>query len=362
MGVPSSPALYRYAANRDYHKIPLRVATHPSDIYWVDSYGSNALHLLCQDRSQENPTLLLKAVDAILRVAPEVVAHLNAATWSPMHFAAEKRLVASTELMLHLMEACPHAVSLRTKRGFKSKTPFHIACEADASFHVLKAMLSIDPRLAVQPFVPQEEEQHSYASFENPLQLLWRHESRTFETFHKMSLLLQAAHCGSVRRPSSTKSHHHSFCLINAVCTVRCPTDYAATILEQSSVDRPDSRGYLPIHYAVAPSRTPPHYTQFIVQHLVRQAPATAAVPDPHGRLALHVAVGDVGLTWHKGGVRELSYTYTAALRRPDPQTGLVPALQSAVRATESRLHLSTTLELLLMAPEVVVSATLTTK
>mmetsp|Transcript_17685 Transcript_17685/g.33277 ORF Transcript_17685/g.33277 Transcript_17685/m.33277 type:complete len:350 (+) Transcript_17685:141-1190(+) len=347
MGVPS-PALYRYAANRDYEKIPLRVQSHRVDIYWTDRYGSTALHLLCQDRSMENPASLLRAVDAILQQAPEVVAWANAATWSPLHFAAEKRLVASADLMLQLLDACPQAVSLRTKSGFKSKTPFHIACEADASYRVLKAMLSIDPRLAVQPFVPQEEQHCSYATFENPLQLLWRHEPRTVETFGKMALLLQAAYCGTVNR------QRRGFCLINAVCTVRCPTDYAAQILQQSAVDRPDARGLLPLHYAVAQARrTPPHYTHFIIQHLLRKAPETAAVPDKHGRLPLHVAVGDVGLTWHKGGVRELSYTYTAALRCPDPRTGLVPALQSAVRATESKLHLSTTLELLLMAPDV---------
>lgn len=296
----------------------------------------------------ENPASLLRAVDAILQQAPEVVSWANAATWSPLHFAAEKRLVASADLMLRLLEACPQAVSLRTKSGFKSKTPFHIACEADASYRVLKAMLSIDARLAVQPYVPQEEQLCSYFTFENPLQLLWRHEPRTVETFGKMSLLLQAAYCGTVNR------QRRGFRLINAVCTVRCPMDYAAQILRQSVVDQPDDRGLLPLHHAVAQGRrTTPHYTQFIIQHLVRKAPETAAVPDRDGRLPLHVAVGDVGLTWHKGGVRELTYTCTAALRCPDPRTGLVPAIQSAVRATESKLHLSTTLELLLMAPDV---------
>ena len=366
MPVPS-PALYRYAANRDYEKIPPRVETHPVDVYWTDRYGSTALHLLCQDRSMEDPASLLHAVDSILWVAPEVVAWANAATWSPMHFAAEKRLVASAALMMHLIKACPHAVSLRTKRGYKTKTPFHIACEAGASYRVLKAMLAIDPRLAVQPFVPQED-QHCYAAYENPLQLLWRYEPRTVETFTKMALLLQAAYCGTVTNSDSdcednnhnnthAKQHRSSsFSVINAVCTVRCPTDYAAIILDKCPADQPDAHGLLPLHCAVRQQsrRTPPHYTQFIIQHLVRKAPATAAVPDRLGRLPLHVAVGDVGLTWHKGGVRELSFTYTAALRQPDPRTGLVPALQSAVRATESRLHLSTTLELLLMAPEVV--------
>lgn len=347
MGVPS-PALYRYAANRDYGKIPLRIETHPVDVYWTDRYGSTALHLLCQDRSMENSALLLEAVDAILKQAPEVVAWPNAATWSPLHFAAEKRLVASADLILHLMEACPTAVRIRTKSGFKSRTPFHIACEADASYRVLKAMLAIDARLAVQPY---QEEQHSYctAAFENPLQLLWRHEPRTMETFNKMALLLQAAYCGTVRKSCRT------FRLVNAVCTVRCPTDYAAIVLDQANVQEPDARGLLPLHYAVAANRgLPAHYTQFVIEHLTREAPQTAAVRDVHGRLPLHVAIGDVGLTWHRGGVRELSWTYTAALLCPDPRTGLVPALQSAVRSTESRLHLSTTLELLLMAPQVV--------
>ena len=358
MGVPS-PKLYKLAATREYNKIPQRVETHPIDIYWQDRYGSTVLHLLCQDRSTEDRvrTALLAAVDAILQKAPEIVAWTNCATWSPMHFAAERaRLVASADLILHLMEACPTAVSLRTKFGLKSRTPFHIACDVDASYRVLKAMLTIDPTLAVQPFLPHEEQHSSYSNFvENPLQLLWRnkhaakHEPRSSETFSKMALLLQAAYCGTVR---SRKPHR--FHLVNAICTVRCPNDYASIILDHSALDKPDERGLLPIHHAVAQAHRNPHqYTQFVIQKLVDKAPETVALKDPDGRLPLHVAVGD-GLTWHKGGVRELSYAYTAALWQPDPRSGLVPALQSAERATESRLHLSTTLELLLMAPEVV--------
>ena len=96
MGVPT-PALYRYAAERDYDKIPLRVATHPLDVYWSDRYGSTALHLLCQDRTTTAIRRHLAAVDAILAQAPEVVAWANVATWSPLHFAAERRwLVTKT--------------------------------------------------------------------------------------------------------------------------------------------------------------------------------------------------------------------------------------------------------------------------
>jgi ankyrin repeat protein len=359
MGRVPTPALYRYAANRDYRQIPSRVASNPVDIFWTDRYGSTALHLLCQDRSagQDAAVALLAAVNAIVEVAPEVVAWPNVATWTPLHFAAEQRLGTTTELILCLLAACPSAVSVRTKSGYKSKTPFHIACEANAPYRVLKAMLSRDWRLAVQPFCDAT----SYASWpcsennHNPLQLLWRHEPRTNETMRKMALLLQAAYCEGL--DSSTIP----FCLANAVCTNRCPTTYARLVLAEAAVDQPNARGRYPLHYAVVVPRhnmptLPTSYTQLVISQLVQQAPDIAAVPDPAqgGRLPLHVAVGEAGLTWHKSGLRELAWTHPPALLKPDPATGLVPAWQSATRATLSKLHLSTTYELLRMEPSVI--------
>jgi len=78
-------------------------------------------------------------------------------------------------------------------------------------------------------------------------------------------------------------------------------------------------------------------------------------VPDPAtGRVPLHVAVSDALMTWHKGGVRELTFACPDALRKRDPASQLVPFLASGVVADKSRLHLSTTYELLLAAPEMV--------
>src|SRR3569832_79836 len=158
-----SPTLYRLAADRQYDRIPLHVTQHPQDLLWTDRYGSTALHILCQARTYDRR--LLHAVSAILYQAPEQVAWSNAGTWTPLHFAVEKRLETeplSTNLSLRLIQACPQAVSIKTQTGAKTKTPFHIACEADADIRVLQAMLHIHPFLASEPFVPPSSYLDSY--------------------------------------------------------------------------------------------------------------------------------------------------------------------------------------------------------
>jgi hypothetical protein len=388
---PASPTIYRLAADRQYDAIPLRVESNPEDLHWNDRYGSTALHILCQARYVDLP--LLAAVDAILRVSPEQVGWANVATWTPLHFAVEKRLAWGNDrntavLILRLIRACPSAVSLRTHSGFKTKTPFHIACEADADYFVLKAMLTINPALATEPYVRTD----AYSVVENPLQLLWKnykysshqnqnhsnnnqnnlnnpnnpnpnnHNNRNHrvqqQTKDKMALLLKAAHYGTVRTHLPA---HSTFRLLNAACSVRCPRDYFKLVLQEHAdqIYELDEDGLLPLHYAVRNASTDAQaYTQFVVEALLEVYPKGASIPDAvMGRLPLHVAVSDTLMTWHKGGVRELTYSCPNALRRRDPVTGLVPFLASASVANKSRLHLSTTFELLLAAPEMVVQS-----
>ena len=70
--------------------------------------------------------------------------------------------------------------------------------------------------------------------------------------------------------------------------------------------------------------------------------------------LPLHLLVDDCGLTWHKGGVAALTLASSSdVLVTPDPRTRLVPSLASARHAIESLQHLSTTFELLRLAPQV---------
>lgn len=469
-----SPTLYRLAADRQYDRIPDRIHSNPDDLFWTDRYGSTALHILCQARTVDRK--LLKAVDAMVRPAPFLVSWPNVASWTPLHFAVEKRLVCGgphpdtlpTALILRLIKACPTAVSIRTQGVSKSKTPFHIACEADADYSVLEAMLRINPALSTEPWV-QKDVYNTVA--ENPLSVLWKqysyhaagsiatttssssaqhhhHHHYRIRTKQKMALLLQAAYCKSVNNnyhhhhhhrpvvvgPTSNsvttttldqspshivastisspydddyhyyhQQYHHqqylhirnqqqqqqhqqqqqqqqhfrqvspttadepdtfhdsacrSFRLLNAACCVRCPRDYFSQVLSEASlrdIYEPDEDGLLPLHYAVQHAHADSQpYTQFVVESLLHVAPHAAAATDPLGRLPLHMAVSDTLLTWHKGGVKELVWSYPSALRQIDPVTGLVPFLASATAATQSRLHLSTTYELLLAAPEMV--------
>ena len=358
--MPKSPTLYRLAADRQYHKIPLRVQTNPDDLLWTDRYGSTALHILCQVRNVDRG--LLAAVDAILEKAPEQVSWANIASWTPLHFAVEKPLVwgsdtYSTSLILRLIRACPAAVSQRTKGGFKTKTPFHIACEAAADYKVLKAMLTINPSLATQPY----SERDTYAVIENPIQALWKaHLHLSQSSFNKgsaqqaekkMTLLLQAAHWGTVNPVPKERR----FRILNAVCAVRCPRDYFIKILNEhvDEVIMPDEQGLYALHYAVKSFGADSYaHTEFVLEALLGVFPQAASQPDKEGMLPLHVAVASTFLQWHRGGLRELTLAYTNALRTVDPESGLVPFLASAEAAKKSRMHLSTTYELLRASPD----------
>ena len=360
------PTLYRLASERRYDRIPDHVKEHPEDVFWADQYGSTALHLLCQARNVDLP--LLAAVEAVVQAAPSsLIASRNHATCTPLHYAAEKRLVwgggqqhhvnGGTELVLLLLKHCPEAVSMRTQSGIKAgKTPFHIACEANADWRVLRAMLLINPGLATEPYVKKDV----YSVAEHPLQLLWNSKTASTTTNNrnathdKMALLLRAAHYGTVDDAFHQGSPVR---LLNAACSVRCPQDYFLQLLEQHAdqVRELDERNLLPLHYAVEHASVDSQtYTQFVVESLLELYPEAASFENAEGRLPLHVALMDSKLTWHKGGVQEIVFAYPDALRIRDPLYHLPPFLASAFHAIKSMLHLSTTFELLRTAPDVI--------
>ena len=348
------PTVYRLASERRYGEIPAHVQSNPQDIYWADRYGSTALHVLCCSRQVGDP--LLRAIESILRRDPTLVGQPNEATWTPLHLACEKRLlwrtnVTTTDLVLRLIEACPEAVSKRLENGYMAKTPFHIACETNASEEVLRAMLEINPHLAVQSYFKTKE---SYTMGRNPLQILWDillKERRPADDFVKMEILLEAAFCGTV-------DEDPDFPIVCAACSIRCPRDYASRVLATHApqIGRPAPSGWYPLHYAIlSADESTAAYTSFLMERLLDEYPQAATIPFGRGKvLPLHALIADRAMMWHKGGVQELAMACTDVLRVPDPRSRLVPALESAISATQSRQHLSTTYELLRLAPEVV--------
>lgn len=396
------PTLYRMARERRYDSIPDHVQKHPNDIFWEDHQGSTALHLLCQAATVNRS--VVAAVAAIVQEGEgkerdfsyepssssrslSIIKMRNRATCTPLHYATEKRMVwgggggnyragggragpqdrdqqdrlydGGTELVLLLLKHCPEAVSMRMQTGMKA-TPFHIACEANADWRVLRAMLLINPGLATEPYVKKD----LYSVAGHPLQLLWNNHDSTSSanantnatTYDKMALLLRAAHYGTV---DDSFHQGHPVRLLNAACSVRCPQDYFLYLLDQhgDQVRELDERNLLPIHYAVEHASVESQtYSQFVIESLLELYPEAAAVKNEEGRLPLHVALMDSKLTWHKGGVQKIVFAYPDALRARDPLYQLPPFLASAFHAIKSMLHLSTTFELLRTAPDVIES------
>jgi hypothetical protein len=357
------PTVYRLASERRYGEIPSHVESNPQDIYWADRYGSTALHVLCCSRQVGDP--LSRAIESILQRDSTLVGRPNEASWTPLHLACEKRLlwranVATGDLALRLIAACPEAVSMRLQNGYRAKTPFHIACETNAVLSVLQAMLRAEPSLVTQSY-------HTRASREIPLELIWKAQwndqrpTSLGESLAKMEVLLRAAFCGTIMDASGNEDATDPFPIACAVCSIRCPRDYVSRILMTHSGEIPTPNpktGYLPLHYAILTTEEddPTAYTSFLIERVVEEYPAAALVPFRQGSqvLPLHVLIADRFMTWHKGGVQYLALASTDVLKMPDPRSRLVPALESAVHAHTSRMHLSTTYELLRLAPEVV--------
>jgi ankyrin repeat protein len=348
---PPSPTLYRLVSEEWREKDVLinHIKKHPEDLIWQDRYGNNAFHRLCTRRQHSWNEGTVDIVEAIINACPDLVATQNDAGWTPLHFCVERRLVLKQDkqlvrMALLMIQACPEASSLPCQ-GFKRMTPFHLACEADADISVLRAMLQSDPSLATRSCL--NESVHS--SWKSPVQLLWQANDTAMD---KMALLLLTSFEGHAVDDPMPMNH-----ILHAACSERCPRTYLLQIMKgfPTLASQPDNRGNLPLHYAVRHASVESQgYTKFVLELLLDLYPEAAARRDDNGRLPLHVALsGNSRLTYYKGGIDKLVAANPDALYTLDAKDRLYPVLTSAMYALESRLHLSTTYELLLAAPGV---------
>lgn len=350
---PPSPSLYRLVSEewRDEDVLLNHVKEYPEDSVWADRYGNTALHQICKRQKPTESTSDL--VEAIIAIRPELVATCNDTGWTPLHYCVERRLVLSQQanptlvrMALGMIQACPRAVNIVTQSGFKRMTPFHVACEANADVRTLRAMLQVDPSLATRPCVADES---TYTSGKSPVQMLWQAKG----AMEKMALLLLTSLKGHVMDDPMPMEH-----ILHAACQQRCPRDYLSCLFEEypTQASQRDDKGNLPLHYAVAHASVESQaYTKFVLEELLKLYPQAASVQDDAGRLPLHVALtGNSRLTWHKGGIDLLVASNPEALYTLDETDRLYPVLTSALHAMSSRLHLSSTYELLLAAPDVV--------
>ena len=381
-----TPTVYRLAADRKYSAIAAAVAERPHDLQWVDSYGSTALHLLCQARDVTRESL--GAVAVCVQVLPKAVQWANAATWTPLHFAVFQQSQGKyrVQLILLLLRVCPEALSVRAVCGYKSKTAFHFACELNADFAILHAMLQLDPSLATASYLSpkqqrlqKQQEQHhrsaqpNYCQYqalasETPLHILYKSGSSN----RKMALLLEAAVRGQVRdlqqrrRVVIHQAVTNTFRLVHAACRIdNLPRAYFLQLLNDHP-DAPlqrDEHGYLPLHYVLTSVKSnnilPSPYQQFVLQELLERAPQAARIASAEtGALPLHMAL-EHGWSWEQGCQDLIFCDNATALRIPDPVTAFLPFQAAAVAQSwrsftpsSSATTTSTIYELLRAAPD----------
>jgi hypothetical protein len=370
------PTVYRMVCNGQYNDLLNHIKEFPQDVYWEDGDGRTALFFVCGAILwSASPSETTPALEAILAVDPRLIAKSDRASWTPLHVVCHKaalhETVAKLELVCRLVEACPEALSIRLNAEYCAKTPFHLACESEIDISALQAMLRVDPSLATQTCYQGSGGTHGGRCGETPLELVWKtqmrkpYESRSTlaTTLPKMELLLRAAYFGTIAMDETTcgNARQRPFWLLPAVCSIRCPRDYASQMLSlhRQEMSVPDHRtGWLPLHYAIlsAQEQDTTAYTSFLIERLLEECPNASMVPfRPGGNLLpLHVLVADRAMTWHNGGVQQLAWaSHASVLIAPDPRSRLVPALESAIHAFKSRQHLSTTFELLRLAPQV---------
>ncbi|KAG7373930.1 ankyrin repeat domain protein [Nitzschia inconspicua] len=371
------PTVFRLVAQHQYLEAVDALQERPQDAHYEGYHGDTALHVMC--RLTKCPIFLIRVVDAILVVDPTMAGRPNQLGFTPLHFACLNLGSINyidrpdwENVVLKLITAYPAAVTRQLPRNLQSKTPFHLACAANASASVLTAMLTVSPTLAVQPFLQVSET--STAGY--PLFLLWN-AVESSDDWSKMELLLRAATGAPIIRthqrqqyPPSNSSNSGPntdgpddlFDVLNAACrTNPCPRDYLSLLLQRfpNRASWTDLEGLLPLHHVILNARKnwKDGTEKFLIQRLLQLYPTGASCPFTHHRdpplLPLQYLISDSEANWPEYGISELIDAYPEALRIPDPRTGLVPALASAPFAIHSRLHLTATYKLLLISPEV---------
>jgi hypothetical protein len=351
-----SPTVYRLAADRRYHDMIAAINHRPCDLQWTDSYGSTPLHILCQAKSITSD--LLQAAAVCTKHMPDAVGWKNAAMYTPLQFAIHnysKKDANRVELILMLLQyANSAALNAPVAIGYKSQTAFQRACEVNADYSIIKAMLQIDPMLATATYISPTTTRATYYysrttsnTFDDtPLTILWRSSKNP----RKMALLLEAAYAGTIPR---RRRVFNTFSLVHAVCCIQCPHEYLEHVFSESSPSQLlqcDSDGCLPIHKVLQMLQEQPSsfYFACCLELLLTLAPQAASMLEPSsGRLPLHMAL--TCDTPDARSIRRLCVCYPNALRVPDPVTGLVPWLMASCNA---RSTLTTNYELLLIAPE----------
>ena len=345
----------------DWNGTLARIAKFPDECKAVGVQGRTPLHVACD---HDAPAVVIQA---LMKAYPEASLLVGTSKMNPLHITCSSQH-ASEEVVRVLLESSGLGKQMSSMCDVDGDTPLHAACRCGAPIEVLKLLLQANPdvvnkrdyegltpllRLWVRYFVILGD--NVIDAVKGPADL----RGELGEAWKKTELLLCCAHLGSLGPDPKTL---RKFRTMHAASAVDCPRPVVkvATIVYRHQLLERDEDGLTPLLIA---ANTPVYkvrdlsdggymledrihgddetYEEMayeedadtsqpsVIDILMEAAPAAAGIPDPRGRLALHLAIRS-GKRWHQG-VCAILNGRPDALSHEDVANGLVPFLQASV-------------------------------
>lgn len=336
----------------------------------VGVQGRKPLHVACD---HDAPAVV---VQALLKVHPEASTMVGTSDMNPLHITCSSQHASVHVIRVLLEGGIPSQAEMVDVDG---DTPLHAACRCGAPIEVLEVLLQANPlavrerdlegltpllRLWVRYFC-LEDDDDVIQGVKGPGNLT----GELGEAWRKTELLLRfdyhvveelprtVADLFKGRVSGKPRSHQSPFRVAHAVAAVDCPRPVVkiATIIYPHQLDEKDEAGLTPLMIAAsAPTFKVRDLSDngysledriygdiadsdeknqddddsagqqpSVIEILLQASADAACVPNPEGRLPLHLALAS-GKLWNQG-VKELIACYPDALGVVDCKTGLTP-------------------------------------
>lgn len=359
---PTAPdsILLSMVQSYDWNGALARIRDFPEECKAVGVQGRTPLHVACD---HDAPAVVIQA---LMKAYPEASLQVGTSNMNPLHITCSSHH-ASPQVVQVLLETSGLGKQMASMRDVDGDTPLHAACRCGAPIEVLHLLLRTHPdavnerdyegltpllRLWVRYFVILGDD--VIQGVKGPSDIT----GELGEAWRKTELLLRCAYLGSV----SAGNMRRAFQPLHAMAAIDCPRPVVkiGTIVYKDRLLLRDENGLTPLLIAsMAPiykvrdlsddgymledrihgdSET---YEEMayeedvdtsqpsVIDILMEAAPAASTMPDPCGRLPLHLAIC-TGKRWHQG-VRAILDANPDALLQQDASTGLIPFLQAAI-------------------------------
>jgi len=362
----------------DWARVLTRINSHPAECRITGMQGRTPLHVACD---QDAPAVVIQA---LLKAYPEASTLTGTSNMNPLHITCSSQH-ASVHVVRVLLES--GRFEQFSMRDVDGDTPLHAACRCGAPIEVIEVLLRANPscvnirdyegltpllRLWVRYFVILGDDAISAVNSAADL------SGELLEAWNKTELLLKCAHHGSLE-------NRKIFRTVHAAAAVDCPRPIVriAAKVYPHQLDERDEEGRTPLMIAAAAvifkvrdlsdegytledvihgdgenteidlsahdqenTGQHPSVIEILLQANMHGASQGACLPDPSGRLPLHIAL-ETGKRLDQG-IRVLLEAFPESVTVADRSSRLFPFM---VAATGEKGDLSSTFELLRLNP-----------